>query len=241
MFDTKNIEFSCFDIKRDIKLPRCWSKELAEYVGIHIGDGCIGQYKTTNGRGYDYLIQYGGDPIKEKEYVDNFVVPLLKKLFGINIYPKKLKSGVYGFKIKSKAILQFFSKIIKLPVGNKGQIGIPKAIKRDHKLLKACVRGIFDTDFGICFHKDRKGHPKYPRITAWFKSEKLVDDLYHFFVSEGFKPYVRKNVQLKCSNGKLCNNHNIALSGREALKSWFKRIGSHNPKHLNKYRNWKRV
>ena len=62
-------------------------EDLAELLGIHIGDGCI----SVNDRYSMYYL--GGDLKEEKEYHDNWVGPLFNKkvmnpLFGIDVQYK---------------------------------------------------------------------------------------------------------------------------------------------------------
>jgi len=49
-FDLSNIELSYNDIRKNLTLPIKPSKELAEFIGILIGDGYIGYYEKYNNR-----------------------------------------------------------------------------------------------------------------------------------------------------------------------------------------------
>ena len=42
--DISSIELSRKDVKKGIKLPAFLTSELAEDIGIHIGDGCMNIY-----------------------------------------------------------------------------------------------------------------------------------------------------------------------------------------------------
>jgi len=70
-------------------------EELAELIGIHIGDGCI----SINKRYQEYYL--GGDLKEEKEYHDTWVAPLFNKKIMIPLYNKKVrykehpKVGIY--------------------------------------------------------------------------------------------------------------------------------------------------
>ena len=57
------------------------SPDVAEFLGVLIGDGFIGSYP---GR----MIQITGNKINDKEYYQNYLIPLIKRIFNakINFY-----------------------------------------------------------------------------------------------------------------------------------------------------------
>ena len=128
-------------------------EELAELLGIHIGDGCISETKRYS----EYYL--GGDLIEEKEYHDNWVGPLFNKkimnpLFGKDVtYKEHPKVGIYGFHIFNKDLVNFF-KNLGIKAGSKINCGIPKSITKDKVLLKRFLRGLFDTDGSLYFNKN---------------------------------------------------------------------------------------
>ena len=84
--------------------------DMAEILGIHIGDGCI----SVNSRYDEYYL--GGDLKEEKEYHDEWVSKLFNRKVMIPLYNKEVlykehpKVGVYGFYIFDKKIVNFFNK-----------------------------------------------------------------------------------------------------------------------------------
>jgi hypothetical protein len=148
--ELKSVEFSVFDKRRKISLPHTLNSNLAEDIGIQIGDGCL-----CRGR-KDYTIVCSFNAIEDKYYVDNFVIPLKTKLFkNVNLI-KNARFGEMRIKIGSKAIFDFYTKIIGLSFGKKDHVTIPKIIFRNKNNTIACLRGIIDTDFSISFKKDTK-------------------------------------------------------------------------------------
>ena len=53
-FNLSKIKFSKNDINRNIKIPKILTKELAEFVGIMIGDGHLGYYENKDAK-YPYV------------------------------------------------------------------------------------------------------------------------------------------------------------------------------------------
>ena len=231
ILDLSPVEFSRYDLEIGTILPRKLTPQLAEDIGIHIGDGSMGVYDN-----YDYLLQYGGDPSNEKEYYDNHVARLKMNLYHRHVRPRLLPSGIYGFKFKSKAVVKFYNQVIGLPLGPKNRIRIPNTIKEaGSDILIACVRGIVDTDFGLGFGTSGKKKNTYPELKAWFKSIGLVKDLQLIFEDMGFRTVVRLNIPFH-NHAHYC--HSVSLPGYENFMSWFKIIGSNNPKHITKYLLW---
>jgi len=119
-FDLREINFSGYDKKRKIKLPKELTPKLAEEIGMHIGDGTLPEKK--------YYFSLRGD-IKEKDYYESHVLPLYKKLY--NLDPSLLeRPPICGIEFSSKAIYEFKNKVIGLPIGIKtNRLEIPKCIK----------------------------------------------------------------------------------------------------------------
>jgi len=82
------VEFSWKDLQRGITLPEKMSPELAEETGIHLGDGSLSKCLDKGGYLY-YKYSVTGDMKDESIYHDQFIVPLIKKLY--NILPSILK------------------------------------------------------------------------------------------------------------------------------------------------------
>src|SRR4030043_1241187 len=145
----KGLEYSACDKMRNLKLPSV-SEELAELVGIHIGDGHLGGRTSRN----EFLFQITGHSTNDKEYYESFVIPLIKKLF--NIEPKKRfkkTEKTLEIKVYSKGTFKFLTKTFDLPIGRKKNIRIPRLFFASDALLKACLRGIIDTDFFLSLDK----------------------------------------------------------------------------------------
>ena len=208
-FNLDNINFSSHDKAKKIILPYEMSEELAEEIGIHLGDGCM-----SFNRNY-FSVKTNKT---EESYVTDFLFPLYKKLYNIDLRLMQLPS-VSGFEICSKSLCEFKNRIIGLPYGEKVEkIEVPKVITdtRNKEIYKAFIRGLFDTDG--CIYMSKKG--RYPLISITIKSEKLIKEVGLMLKQMGFIPQI--------------NKYSIVLSGVVMLKKWIEEINSNNPKKIKK-------
>ena len=211
-FTNKNVTFNpnqIFPSKIDginkINLPQKMSKELAEEIGVHLGDGCL--RKTRN------YFSVRCDR-KEEEYVKNHLIPLYKKLYNIEprlIFPKNLS----GFEIHSKSLFEFKHNILKIPYGPKiERITVPRTIleSKNKEIYRSFIRGLFDTDGCIYIARGN-----YPRISITIKSKIFMKQIYNMLKKLGFLPSIHK--------------WTVTLHGPTMLKKWINEINSNNPKH----------
>ena len=138
---------------KEIKSPRD-SVELSEFYGIMLGDGNSHRtnfYKDrTNKRG-TYMIRIVGDADKDKEYLINHVKPLIERLFLIEVREGKFKqSNAIFLRAHGIQLIDFLEKK-GFPPGNKikNKLKIPLWIKSNPNFLKACLRGLYDTDGSV--------------------------------------------------------------------------------------------
>lgn len=138
------------------------SVELAELIGIILGDGNIW---CDGSKGYYYL-RICGDSEKDRDYLLNYVKPLVENLFNVKMFFTKYTGKnemIIGVGNKDVVhTLNYFG----LPAGNKkkNDVGIPNWIFESDEYLKVCIRGLIDTDGCVCPITGRD----YPYI--WFTS-----------------------------------------------------------------------
>lgn len=200
---------------RNIKTP-LKNEKLAEFVGIMIGDGGITARQTI------ITLNYRDD----KEYI-GFVIKLIHTLFGVE--PSRIRQHKHSVDslVVSRTELVRFCLSLGLAQGNKLKNGLdmPLWVRANRKFSAACVRGIMDTDgciFNEC-HKIKNGQYCYPRLSIVSASPVLLHSIYTFLRNEGFSPRIR-------------NNRSVNLEIRADIARYFKEIGTHNPKHA---RRWK--
>lgn len=192
-----------------------------EFYGILMGDGCLSQY-LNEGR-IRRVINITGNSIKDVEYMSNYVIPLIKKIFNINT---KIK-----FRKDCNAIDILFShmgvfealKSNGFPVGKKGQISIPENISSlEDQKINNLIRGFFDTD-GCITAKKHEGY-KYPYVIITTMSVILRKQFKEILRKQGFPAYIVRDY--------------VAFRGNKHFKKWFELIGSNNPRNLNRYYEW---
>lgn len=213
-----NEKFSFLN-KKEIKIPRK-NVELAEFVGIMIGDGGVAKYHATITLDAKTDFQYS-----------KFVTRLIYRLFGFHpkIYKKKNCNAV-DVVMHRKAFVDF-ALTIGLKIGNKLKQGldIPEWVLENEEFSKACVRGLIDTDGSVFLHRYKvKGKMYvYPKISFTSRSEGLIRSVQIFLKKMGFCARISRN------------GCDIRLESQKDVINYFKVIRSHNHKHLRKYLEWK--
>jgi len=171
-------------------------EDLAEILGMHIGDGCISVTKRYS----EYYL--GGDLKEEKEYHNNWVKPLFNKKIMLPLLNKKVnykehpKVGVYGFHIWNKKIVNFF-KDLGIPSGTKINIRIPDQILNNKKLSLRFLRGLFDKDGCIYFDKNRTCKTPInnrPSIKLGMVSKNLIKEVFDILKKLGLNPRMKNHI-----------------------------------------------
>jgi hypothetical protein len=195
------------------------SKNLAEFAGIVMGDGGISRRQIT----------ITLNRIADKEYV-TFVVGLIKKLFnvdpGINQNSRYIADNIV---ISRTGIVDFCVEKLGLKIGNKirQQIDIPDWIKDNEKYCISCIRGLVDTDGSIIFHKYKSGGKCYCYKKLSYCSRSLP------LLKSAGKIFKKINIKHRFTK----NNYEIRIEAQKEVAKYFDLIGSHNPKHLKRYKN----
>jgi len=193
-----------------VTLPTKHSPEFAELFGILLGDGCI--YSTGSG----FCIS--GNSILDNHYLTNYVSKLIVKVFGLEpkIYYSK-KGKTIRLLVYSKEIVNFL--ISKgFPKGKKKNqnIHIPPAFFEDMTLLKACLRGLFDTDGSLYPQSNSKIVLEFSICaTALFKST--------------LSAFLLLGIYTKSSRDR------IYFCGAKNVSALLGCIGSSNMKHISKH------
>ncbi|HLC63697.1 MAG TPA: LAGLIDADG family homing endonuclease [Candidatus Nanoarchaeia archaeon] len=221
-FDVSYITLNSWDKKKDIKFPEKLTPDLAEEIGISIGDGFL------SGKRYEYRLKGSK---QEKEYYDGFIKPLYKRLYNLDLNVREYET-TYGFELSSEALWRFKKEVLGIQAGRKDNIPVPEIVKvNDQKILTAFIRGIFDTDGCVSFIKKYKNLGNYyPTITLSLKSKRAILDIKEILEMLGFDP--------KCYEWG--GYWQIALNGYERFALYSKLMGWSNPVQKNKVINWKK-
>jgi len=195
--------------------------ELAEFMGIMIGDGGITAYQvviTTNSE-------------DDREY-SQFTAQLIQKLFSIRPSVKDRKdSKCTRIVVSSRALVEQLTEL-GLKQGHKLNQGldVPSWIQSDDNYMGACLQGIFDTDGSIYQEKHYRKNKIYcyPRLSFVSMSPQLRKTIYAALKRFGFSPKIR-------------GNRSVNLEQRKDIDRYFTVIGTSNPKHLRRYRKFGEV
>ena len=199
------------------------TKELAELIGIIIGDGNIHYNKKTR----KYYAELTGNIEKEKiyyKYIPTIYQKLLNKPGNIRIHHRGLRLRVY-----SKEFIEFLIKDLNMHYNKEKAIytRIPKQILNKKEFLYPCLKGIFDTD-GSFFLADKKYRTDYPCIEISTCSIELAKQIKKILENE-FR--IKTRIEKKERN----NRHIIALYREKETEKWFLKIGSSNKYKKDKY------
>lgn len=231
------------DILRKIRIPERLTLELAEIIGIHIGDGSACKLKDTKTRRNGASLTYTFNNPNDIEYYNSYVSLLFRKVFGIE--PTIQNCGNwFEAKLHSKAIFSYLTKTIGLPVGKKSSIvSIPKILNEYPIQFKLrCIRGIADTDSALTFKKKHKKVHYYPVLKFGLASKDLINDIETILKIIGLK--VHKELDVKNhhkNNNKTYTKHWVYISGKKNLELWMKLVGFKNYNYLSKYIIWKKI
>lgn len=192
------------------------SVELAEFVGIMMGDGGISKYQIA------ITLHH----IDDLEYT-SFVASIIEKLFKVtpSIYHSP-KDSINDIVVSRKELVQYLHKL-GLPIGNKvkQQFDIPEWIKRNEKFSIACLRGLVDTDGSVFTHRYRVKNTQYAykKLSFTSASTPLLKSAHAILRKLGLNSKLR--------------TRDVRLESIADMKRYFLIIGSHNPKHLRRYKS----
>ena len=203
-----------------IRLPQIkFDEKLAEFVGAVLGDGHVCSYKKGKKVGV-YGIRIAGDMNKDREYHINYLKKLCGVILGIEAREiLRPKMNERFLDMASKELVKFFGDM-GIKAGNKikNQSTIPKWIWKEYSFLRACLRGLIDTDGSI--FRMSKQDPNLLRINFVNHNITLLNDAREAFIKLGFNP------------SKIVNNRVFYLSRKDNIDKYLKEIGFSNSKHI---------
>ncbi len=192
------------------------STELAEFVGIMIGDGGLSAYQAT----------VSLNQVTDAEY-SSYVAHLMERLFGVTPSVFDRTNDLLRSIVVSRIELVHYLNRLGLPIGNKVRqsLDIPFWIQKDPEFKIACLRGLVDTDGSIFTHTYAvKGKTyAYKKLSFTSASPPLLATVCASFESLGLKP-------------RIGSNKDVRLDSKADMERYFEVIGTNNPKHLRRYR-----
>lgn len=120
-----------------VKIPSKFSADLAEFIGIMLGDGSLTHFQV--------VVTLGNKEIVYARYVCD----LIKKLFGIEAKIGVRVTGYCDVYIGSVRLTSYLFKMGLVRNKVKSQVDVPVWIMTKPEYMRACLRGFFDTDGSV--------------------------------------------------------------------------------------------
>lgn len=125
------------NIRTDLSIPKRFSKELAEFIGIMLGDGKLSHFQA--------LVTLGN---KELSYA-NYVCDLMEHLFLVRPKISTRTAGYHDVYISSVLLTGWLMAQGLVTNKVKYQVDAPEWIFSKKEYMKMCLRGFFDTDGSV--------------------------------------------------------------------------------------------
>ena len=197
------------NVRKIFKKPK-YSVELAEIIGIILGDGCLSDYQVivTLDRKVDYDYAF-------------FVSDLLCRVFGEKPAWSERES-VIELKLSGANLIDLLEEL-GLERGNKikHQVAIPSWIFSNREFQYACMRGLFDTDGGIYKHQKLKAVYIGWAFTSY--SQPLIMGVER----------ILKSIPLRYS---VTYGKQVFIYSLDTILKYMALVGSSNPKNVEKVR-----
>ena len=208
-----------------MKRPNLRSEELAEFVGIMLGDGSIGRYQCDRGDGGKSIQHCVKVTLSsnEPDYA-GYVEKMFSELFSIEVEGAKRKNeNTYDIRCFKKEIFEFVTEEIGLKESPKWERAAIPERYMDSSLEKYVFRGYFDTDGSVVL-TDNNG-TLYPRLETKICPSPMQNQLAKILESQGFN-FGAYGI----GKGKI----RIQMNGKEVLRNFRDKIGFSNQKHVVK-------
>ena len=195
--------------------PR-FSRKLAEFVGIMMGDGGITNKQVT------VTLNKEADRL----YV-LYVARIINELFGVepSLYTKNGGGKALDITVSRTHLVRFCS-TLGLKIGNKikQNLDIPEWVQNKRSFLLACIRGLVDTDGGIFqeTHKIKGRSYSYARLAFTSASPPLRLSVMRALEEVGLHPRLR-------------SKRNVQIEAEVEIREYFRVVGTSNPKHRQRF------
>lgn len=201
-----------FTQRKKFKKPRK-SNLLAEFVGLLLGDGSLGENRVSV-----YL-----NSKADKDYAQ-FVKKITKYLFGVSFKVRERKGWnvlvIYEYGVN----LVKYLKKIGLEPGDKtkNQVAVPEWIKGNVGYRKSCLRGLMDTDGGIFLHRYKINEKQYQYRKLCFTNRSLP--------LLSFVENTLTILQLNPKPSYKLDNKKVWIYNKRGVMGYLKTVGTHNPR-----------
>lgn len=195
-----------------------FSEELAEFVGIMLGDGGISKHQFT----------VTLNSVTDKEYL-KFVEKLIRKLFDVSMGAYRDKRSLAKRIVVSRiGLVSYLTNVVGMKAGNKvkQQVDIPVWVKENRSYSIACLRGLIDTDGCIILHQylSKGKRYQYKKVGFTSRSYPLIKSASETLLILGIKHRIMKN------------GWDIKIEAGKDVERYFQVVGTHNSKHEKRYK-----
>lgn len=216
----KGLKYPKKSHRKAVRIPHL-SAQLAEFVGIMLGDGGINNPWQAN---------ITMNATADAAYAQH-VTRLIAHLFEAEPASRKRKGrNALVISLASTTIVDFLVSL-GLPRGNKLKAGlkIPDWVLKKRAFRIACVRGLMDTDGCLYIHVHQVGKRVYKNIGLCFTSYSpvLVGQVAALFEEFGIMPHISGT------------GRDIYLYRADAIAKYLKVFGTSNVRIDSVYRKWR--
>lgn len=210
-----DFSFEIIQLYDKVKIPEKYTPELAEFLGIMLGDGCV--YRVNS----QITISCGEI---DRPYILEYIPDLVEKLFSKKVSFRKMTEGGLDCRFASREVCCYLSNEFDFK-SPRGECEIPPKFFMNNNLLRACIRGLFDTDGGLHRH-----HKNSAQLSFTNKSRNLIKSLALALEKLGYNPRITINHKRR-------NILTLYLFSYD-VKKYFEEIGSSNLKNQIKFEKW---
>ena len=215
-----NFQLSKKDKEKGLKLPKEMSEELAEFLGIHLGDGSMSKdYR------YTYKVTYTCNSA-EVQYAQ-YITDLFERLFNVRLrIVRDDKSHCVNLYYYSKTLCEFLNTVLGIPYGEKIDLRIPTLVQSDTKYSAAFIRGVFDTDG--CFTTQKYGKYHYPLVKICTKHKRFANEIMEVLGNLGIPAFITRKMNMRYPA------YDVVVRNKNVQK-FIDIVGSHNIKNIKKW------
>ena len=223
-FDFSEIKYNGTTIRKRINLSDRPTPELAEIIGIMLGDGSLYLSKKLK---YHTIVCFHK---KETPYLD-YVKNILETYF----YPYKFRIQELDHEFFLMNVSKCVGKVLTLTgikAGNKvkNKVSIPQWVFSDRKFIQSVLRGLFDTD-GSVYRK----YDDYAQICFKLAGYPLLESIRKALTKLSFNP-----TKIQVGHSYIGGPQwKFYLSRQGEIRKFFYEIKPANEKHLKRFENIK--
>ena len=133
--------------------------QLAEALGMLLGDGCISRYVSMGRTRYE--VAFTGNP-SEMMYYRRFLKPALERRFSVHGRLWLRDDGTVRLHFKSVRMASYLLSL-NVPLGKRSDAALPLGISGNNNLLISFIRGLYHAE-GSYYHRYSKKYGGHKRV-----------------------------------------------------------------------------